>query len=348
VLEACQRATARASWASSLGARPEQVSIDPNGNLTQKTEGTDTWVYTWNAENQLTKVEKNGTEVARFTYDPRGRRVEKVAGGVTAGYTYDIDDILRERRGATIVSYVYGPGFDDPVATEDGTVVSYFHADGLGSIVKTSDVNGQVALSRQYDAWGSLQVGASEPGYAFTGREWDPETQLYYYRARYYDPAQGRFISEDPIGFSGGLNFFGYVGNGPTNRIDPLGLKDEPRDPPGCRGGEPCKNGEQETADAMCRKVMADPKAPDCIKRQCPTRVRCNRDPETCNHNEPGTRRPVAHGAASHGPNDVHLCRGEKSCAAILHELVEWCGYGDEQGAQNAERIFGKRYCGGI
>ena len=58
-------------------------TYDPNGNLAHKTEGTDTWGYTWNAENQLTKVEKNGAELARFAYDPLGRRVEKVAGGVT-------------------------------------------------------------------------------------------------------------------------------------------------------------------------------------------------------------------------------------------------------------------------
>lgn len=59
---------------------------------------------------------------------------------------------------------------------------------------------------------------------AFTGREWDPETGLYYYRARYYDPKAGRFISEDPIGFGGGVNFYGYVGGNPTGFVDPAGL----------------------------------------------------------------------------------------------------------------------------
>ena len=67
-------------------------------------------------------------------------------------------------------------------------------------------------------------MGASEPGYAFTGREWDPETGLYYYRARYYDPNAGRFISEDPIGFDGGVNFYSYVLNRPTRFVDPFGL----------------------------------------------------------------------------------------------------------------------------
>ncbi len=45
---------------------------------------------------------------------------------------------------------------------------------------------------------------SSKGGFAFTGREWDPETNLYYYRARYYDPKIGRFLSEDPEGFIDG------------------------------------------------------------------------------------------------------------------------------------------------
>ena len=60
--------------------------------------------------------------------------------------------------------------------------------------------------------------------YTYTGREWDKETGLYYYRARYYDPMEGRFISKDPIGFKGGINLYGYVDNNPINRTDPEGL----------------------------------------------------------------------------------------------------------------------------
>lgn len=59
----------------------------------------------------------------------------------------------------------------------------------------------------------------------FTGREWDKETGLYYYRARYYDPMEGRFISKDPLSFAGGdVNLYGYVQNNPINWIDPWGL----------------------------------------------------------------------------------------------------------------------------
>jgi RHS repeat-associated protein len=84
-----------------------------------------------------------------------------------------------------------------------------------------------------YDAFGSIQSGntLSQP-YAFTGREYDAETGLYYYRARYYDPQVGRFISRDPLGFGGGdVNVYAYVKNRPTVLRDPLGLYGESWDP---------------------------------------------------------------------------------------------------------------------
>jgi RHS repeat-associated protein len=206
--------------ASGAGAT---YAYDPNGNLTQKTEGTDTWTYSWNAENLLTRVEKNAAEVARFSYDPIGRRVEKVAGGVTTSYVYDGEDILREVRGATVLKYVHGLGVDAPLARDDGAGLASLHADGLGSIVKMTNATGAVTLTRQYDAWGNPEVGTGEQGHAFTGREWDPETGLYYYRARYYDARSGRFIREDPVGLTGGLNRYRYVNDNPITLVDPFG-----------------------------------------------------------------------------------------------------------------------------
>ncbi len=205
-------------------ADPPQVSIDPNGNLTSKTEGTDTWAYEWNARNELTRVTKNSVEQARFSYDPLGRRVDKLAGGVTTTYTYDEQDTLREIRGTTTVKFVYGSRMDEPIAADDGTTLAYLHADALGSVLKTTDAVGAVTFARQYDAWGNLEVGGSEGGYAYTGREWDPEAQLYYYRTRYYDATLGRFTSEDMVGWLGGKNSFAYVSNNPANLADPLGL----------------------------------------------------------------------------------------------------------------------------
>jgi RHS repeat-associated protein len=103
------------------------------------------------------------------------------------------------------------------------------HADGLGSVTKLTDQAGHVVHSYQYDAWGNIEAETGAPvdgvQYAFTGREWDPETGLYYYRARYLDPKVGRFISEDPIGFGEGTNFYAYVGGNPSTYRDPSGLR---------------------------------------------------------------------------------------------------------------------------
>ena len=210
----------------SVAATGATYTYDSNGNRTTKTEGSDTWDYEWNANNELTRVTKNSAEQARFGYDPMGRRVEKVAGGVTTSYEYDRENLLREVRGGTTLKYVNGQETDEPLAMDNGTALSYFHNDALGSIVKTTDTAGAVTLTRQYDAWGTLEVGASEPGYAFTGREWDPEIGLYYYRARYYDAKVASFLSQDPIGLRGGdVNFYAYVRNHPVNLIDPSGMR---------------------------------------------------------------------------------------------------------------------------
>ncbi len=106
---------------------------------------------------------------------------------------------------------------------------SYFlHADGLGSITHITDQNKTLVQSYSYDSFGhQTPTTGFRNSITYTAREWDKETGLYYYRARYYDPLEGRFISKDPIGFAGGdVNLFGYVQNNPVNRIDPLGLYD--------------------------------------------------------------------------------------------------------------------------
>lgn len=67
--------------------------------------------------------------------------------------------------------------------------------------------------------------GGEKPIPLSTGREWDKETGLYYYRARYFDPMDGKFISKDPIGFRGSdINLYQYVGADPINWTDPTGL----------------------------------------------------------------------------------------------------------------------------
>ncbi len=101
-----------------------------------------------------------------------------------------------------------------------------YHADGLGSIVGLTDANGNVAASYTYDSFGNLtaSTGTVTNPYRYTAREFDTETGMYYYRARYYLQGVGRFASEDRIQFIGGIDLYTYVSNNPARLIDPLGL----------------------------------------------------------------------------------------------------------------------------
>jgi RHS repeat-associated protein len=207
-------------------------SYDANGSLT----GVGTKTYEWDGANRMVRVLDGGNEVVRFVYDGQGRRSQKTAAGVTRTYVYDNEDVVEERlsTGATI-RYVHGPGIDQPVAKVEAGTTSYYLADHLGSIVQTTDASATVTLTRQYDAGGNPLQGSGTAGYAFTGREWDPEAQLYYYRARWYDAKVGRFISEDPLRFhTGSTNFYDYVKNNTVNFTDPMGLEAMPP------GGLPC------------------------------------------------------------------------------------------------------------
>jgi RHS repeat-associated protein len=205
-------------------------TYDANGNLTA--DGTKT--YFWNALNQLVEVKEGSTTIATFEYDGDGQRTEKVAAGLTHRYIYDGEDIVEERisgSSSDTIRYYQGAGIDVPLARKNSSdVVAYYLADHLGSIVQETDATGAVGLNREYDAWGVLLQGASSSGFAFTGREWDAEIGLYYYRARYYDASSGRFASQDPIGLLGGFNWMSYVANRPVGAIDPFGLCSEEPD----------------------------------------------------------------------------------------------------------------------
>jgi RHS repeat-associated protein len=231
---------------------------DNFGNQTTKTVpgATDkSWVHAWDYQNRLVKVEKTkGSEkrTVTFTYDPFGRRIGKqlviTRDGTQAttktfiwSYVYDGDDIALEiytppSGPQEKTFYTHGPGIDEHLAMERDGSNYYYHADILNSIIAVTGQNGQVKMFFDYDSYGMIKPTEYDANgiaksavtfrntYTYTGREWDKETGLYYYRARYYDPLEGRFISKDPIGFAGGdVNLYGYVSNNPVNAIDPTG-----------------------------------------------------------------------------------------------------------------------------
>ena len=206
---------------------------DNNGNLIQKIAkvGGAVTTYEYDAENKLVRV-VSPSNTANYKYDGLGRRGEKeVIAGITttSRYVYDHEDILLELNGSnTIVArYTHGPGVDEPLIMEKNNQSFYYHADGLGSITELTNQSGTVIQRYTYSSFGKVesQLDANfvQP-YAYTSRELDAETGLYYYRARYYEPDVGRFSSQDPKGFGGGVNFYSYVDGSPVGRADPFGL----------------------------------------------------------------------------------------------------------------------------
>jgi RHS repeat-associated protein len=203
-------------------------TYDNNGNTLTKTDASGTTTYGYDFENRLISASIPGGIVATYAYDPFGRRISKTVDGVVTQYLYDGMNLIKEYdgSGALLATYVHGPGIDEPISMTRGGQTYYYHADGLGSVTGLTDSTQTLVQNYNYDGFGNLnQAPTIQNPYTYTGREWDPETGLYYYRARYYDPKVGRFLQQDPAGFIGGINLYAYVGNNPINATDPEGLR---------------------------------------------------------------------------------------------------------------------------
>lgn len=167
----------------------------------------------------------------KHRYDGEGRRIEKVAGSATTQWLYNGSDLYAQY-GASWASAaaLYTGGTDLPLiqaASSGGSfgAATYYYQDGLGSVVGLSNNQGSTTQTQRFDAWGNPLSGTipQSAQYGFTGREPD-ETGLVYYRARYYSPSIGRFVSADPSGLAAGINPYAYAGDNPVNLTDPSGL----------------------------------------------------------------------------------------------------------------------------
>jgi RHS repeat-associated protein len=198
-----------------------------NGNRLSKTDGSGTTSYTWDYENRLTSLTVPGTGTISHQYDPFGRRIEKVSPSGTTIYVYDGDNIIEDlnANGSLGERYTYGPGVDEPLVGQRQPKIFYYEADGLGSITSLTDPTGAIAATYTYDSFGFMtaSTGSATNWFRYTGRQFDSTGGLYYYRARYYDPMSGRFLSEDPLQFDVSTNFYPYAGSNPVLFGDPLG-----------------------------------------------------------------------------------------------------------------------------
>nr|WP_281292436.1 RHS repeat-associated core domain-containing protein [Terriglobus albidus] len=202
------------------------LAYDLNGNLTS--DGLHT--YSWNARNQLTSIDSGGS--AAFAYDVFGRRATKsISGAVSTSVLYDRWNPVQEISGGSPTANLLTGGIDEYFTRTDASGTSNFLTDVLGSTIALTDASGTVQTQYSYDPFGNTtQSGVSSTNsLAFTGREFDV-AGLYYFRARYYTPQTGRFLSEDPIGFNGGsTNLYSYVLDNPMSFEDPMGLSCKPK-----------------------------------------------------------------------------------------------------------------------
>jgi RHS repeat-associated protein len=191
---------------------------DDNGNLTS---GVIT--ATFDVLNRMTQATLGGTTVD-FIYDPNNRQAQKSVSSVDTGYLYDGVQMIAEYDGSTLEKrYIPGPNVDETFVIVQSSTKTYLHMDRLGSVIALTDDTGAVLNSFKYGAFGETPSLSGTP-FGYTGQRYDSELQAYYFKARYYSPVLGRFVSPDPIGFNAGdMNLYAYTGNNAINMTDPAG-----------------------------------------------------------------------------------------------------------------------------
>ncbi len=182
-------------------------------------------LYTWDYEHRLTSVDG---VAAQYFYDGVGNRLQATRNSVTTKYVYDKSgNLLAETDNAGNISryYIHGQGMQ---AFVEGNTAYVYHHDAVGNTVAITDGSGVVKNAYAYTPYGratNKTETVTQP-FQFAGQfgVMTETNGLLYMRARYYDPKIGRFLSEDPSGFDGGLNLYAYVGGNPIMGVDPSGL----------------------------------------------------------------------------------------------------------------------------
>ncbi len=224
-----------AALAQAGGNASYTCTWDANGNLLTRTDGSNTDLFTYDAENRLAtasmRTDGRSDEIS-YTYDAFGNRMSKTLNGVTTTYLVDTTSkyvqVLMETTNGQAVSYVRG---DDLISMKRGTAARYYHPDGAGSTRALTDTAATVTDRYAYDGFGGLlsRSGSTTNDFLYTGEQYDANVGFYHLRARMYDPGTGRFTTADPfrmINQRDPLAFhkYMYAYNNPVNFNDPSGL----------------------------------------------------------------------------------------------------------------------------
>jgi RHS repeat-associated protein len=208
---------------------------DGNGNVTSAVTAAGSKTFAYNSQNQLVSM---GSTVG-LVYDGDGNRVSKTVSGATTRYLVDdlnptgYPQVVEElTNGATSRTYTYGLQRISQYQQVNGAwTPSFYQYDGGGNVRQLTNIAGAVTDRYEYDAFGNeftVSGGSNTPNeMMYRGEQFDSDLGLYYLRARYYNPATGRFLSFDP---NAGklidpktLHKYLYANGDPVNRIDPHG-----------------------------------------------------------------------------------------------------------------------------
>ena len=192
------------------------MTYDANGSTLN--DGTNS--YVWDARNRLASANSSG---ASFAYDPLGRRVSKTFMSAATNYLYDGANAVQEF-GTNPTANLLTGGIDERFTRTSATETDNYLTDALGSTMELTDATGATEEQYSFGPYGAQSASGATTtnSYTYTGRESDG-LGIDYYRARYYNPTTGRFLSEDPLGFVGGFNLYQYVKDNPMSLTDPFG-----------------------------------------------------------------------------------------------------------------------------
>ena len=214
----------------------ELITYDRRGNMLERRGPAGPTRYSWDTESRLVRVEKPDGSQVKYGYSPTGDRAWRWDKSGTTYFVTDGVNLLADldQTLSMVTTYIHAPGIDRPVAMLRGAEIYFYHSRSLGTISTITDSQGKVAAAFQMDAFGNLvkSFGTVPNRFLFAAREYEQELGLYYYRARYYDPVLGRFLSSDPHWSSGtdpiGVNRYAYVFNSPQRYVDPTGMDVDP------------------------------------------------------------------------------------------------------------------------
>lgn len=213
------------NYTSMSGLLSFTPDYDNNGNLINDYKNK----YTYNYNNNLSSA-----GIIKYNFDALGRRISKSTTDDNTLYYYNGDQMIEETSDASSVSYLYGNTIDEVLLMKKENNVYYYHKNHLGSVMALSDNMGKLVERVEYDVYGKPTFFDAEDNIIiessvgntilYTGREYDYESDNYYYRARMLNTNMGRFMQKDPLMYINGMNDISYVANNPLTTKDPFGL----------------------------------------------------------------------------------------------------------------------------